>query len=436
MSGVKLHRLSKRVQIWRDYVTELDLRLCEVMLLRRAIKRCCVGHRLYYTNVRNLSSCDSDGSEEDRKALEVASRALLCANLDHSLNKTQREKEGAFNPILQNLRALNFFMKSNYVEADAILQDVVELMRGPMMGLQSDSYIDIGGVLSDLGLVHMSQGKWKDAELVMKRSLMMATKAYKVNVHLHTGVLANLCELYRRTLDAEKATSFADKLLVELNNSKGGHEMSTKSRWGGDGVHSSYSWLWSDLCMSDIRSAQLYFAVARANANFRSVAEATIHFNSGFRAMSVHIESFTTVRVHGVAEIEAVGGSLAHIYPVFVQGCIDLATVKAINASKGSPISPKPDYLAAVCKQLAPLSGEGLGIGSDWEPLMATALAVIQGKEGNISKEAVDYLMISYNAAKDYIKAHSGGEGATGVIETGPRHVVGLALLDARFHME
>ena len=68
--------------------------------------------------------------------LEIASRALLCANLDHTLQKTQSEEEGRVNPLLQNLRALNSSMRSNYVEADAILQDVVALMEGPMMGLQ------------------------------------------------------------------------------------------------------------------------------------------------------------------------------------------------------------------------------------------------------------------------------------------------------------
>lgn len=407
-----------------------------VMRFRRIVRFCDLSsHRQYYANARSLSS--SDDSDEARQALEAASRALLCADLDHHLTKTQSEREGTFNPVLQNLRALNFVMKSDYVEADAILQDVVELMRGPMMGLQSDSYIDIGGVLSDLGLVHMLQGKMKDAELSMKRSLMMATKAYKVNVHLHTGVLANLCELYRRTLDADKATSFSDRLLVELNNSKGGHELSTKSRWGGDGVHSNYGWLWSDLCFSDIRSCQLYFAVARTSANFRSAAEATIHFNSGFRAMHVHIESFTTVRVHGVDEIEAVGGSLAHIYPTFVQGCIDLATTKAVSNSDSTSF-PTPDYLALVCRHLAPHSGKGLGIESRGEALMDMALAVIQGKEGTISREASAYLMRSYLAAEDHIRAHGGGDKACAgtVIETGTRHVMGLALLDARFHLE
>lgn len=383
---------------------------------------------------------------DDRMALEEASRALLCADaMVDGLPLTKKEQDRTRpNPILQNVRALTYLLKSDprsHTEANVMLQDLVELMRGPMMGMTSDSYIDIGGILCDLGLTYMSQGKIKDAEQAMKRSLMMATKAYRVNVHLHTGVLANLTELYRRNLDIDKATSYADKLLVELNNSKGGggHEMSTKSRWGGDGEFGeNYSWLWSDLCFSDIRSIQFYFSVARANANFRSAAEAYIHFNSGFRAMNTHLESFTTVRVHGVKEIEAVGGSIAHVYPSFVQGCIDLAAVKATSTS-GSSSSPKPDYLAKVCQQVAPKSGKDVDISSDWQSIMNMAREVIDGNEGGISDGAAAYLKQSYTVAEEYIQLHTGTAPSTkdkGVIETGQRHIMGLALLDARFHME
>ena len=69
---------------------------------------------------------------------------------------------------------------------------------------------------------------------------------------------------------------------------------------------------------------------------------------------------------------------------------------------------------------------------------MAMVLALIQGKEGEISKEASRYLMKSYLAAEGHIQAHGGEEKACAstVIETGQRHVMGLALLDARFHVE
>lgn len=381
--------------------------------------------------MRNRGLSSSDLSVVDRKAFEECTRSLLCCNFTHDLSWAENETS-APNVILQNLRALQFMGRRDLSNAESCLEECVEVLRGPMMGTTSDSYVDMGGILVDLAIC--KQNNTKDMESTLKRAFMMVSKAYKVNTHLSAGVQANLCEYYRRNSKVDQATSLADQLMLSLNNSHGGHELSTKSRWGGEGLHGhNYDFLWSDLCASDLRCAQYYFTVGRCAGNFRSGSEACVHFNRGFQALNVHYESFSTTRINGVPEMEAVGGSLAHILPTFVEACIDLAAVKATSAEKKVIIVDKMDYLGKICEHLVPEHSPQVGIGSSSEELLALVHSITAKPGAHVSQAVIDYLKPSLEAAEDTIATHK--KGSEAVIQVGERYVTGLALMDARFHL-
>jgi hypothetical protein len=347
---------------------------------------------------------------------------------------TENEKESAPNVMLQNLRALHHLKRREFSQAESVLEECIEMLRGPMVGMTSDEYIDLGGILVDLA---HAKSDIKDKESNLKRALMMTSKAYRINVHLHAGVQANLCEFYRRAQREDESCSLADQLLLSLNSSFGGNDLSTKSRWGGDGEHGeNYDFLWSDLCLSDMRSAQFYFTVARSCGNFRSASEALLHFNNGFRALSVHVEAFSTTRIHGVPELKSVGGSLAHAVPTFVEGCIDLATVKGVSKDSKIIFVDKADYLTLLCSKIAPTFAGSIGMDSSSEELLTLVRHLIDGKECDMSDGAVKHLSDSYNAAKACMGEDKNVKKKNKLsLDVGDRHIVGLALLDARFHL-
>ena len=386
-----------------------------------------------YVGRRKLSSIP------DRQAFESACRSLLLCNFDAPIpaEEWNLESVSAPNIMIQNIRALQYLGRKDLDMAEASLEQCIEALRGPMMGTTSDSYVDMGGILVDLA---MSKSDEKEKENTLKRAFMMVSKAYKVNTHLNAGVQANLCEFYRKNSNIDQACTLADQLLLSLNSSHGGHEMSTKSRWGGDGMHGhNYDFLWSDLCFSDLRSAQYYYTVGRTCGNFRSASEACIHFNRGFQALSVHIEAFLTTRINGVPEMAEIGGSLAHMIPTFVEGCIDLATVKATSAERKIVIVDKVDYLRKVCTHLLreyyPDTAD-VGIGSSSEELLALVRAIMDGERGDVTTEAITFLKPSLEAAEKCIAAHKQRqEGASAPIDVGDRSMTGLALMDARFHL-
>jgi hypothetical protein len=384
---------------------------------------------------RNISS--EPEVPVDRKAFEECTRSLLCCNFTHELNwNNKNDLISTQNVMLQNLRALQFLGRNDLSQAESCLEQCIEVLRGPMMGTTSDSYVDMGGILVDLAVCKSDK---KDMENTLKRAYMMISKSYKVNTHLSAGVQANLCEFYRRNLKVDQSTSMADQLLLSLNSSHGGHEMSTKSRWGGEGLHGhNYDFLWSDLCASDLRSAQYYFTVGRCAGNFRSASEACIHFNRGFQALIVHYEAFVSTRINGVPEMEAVGGSLAHMLPTFVEGCIDLATVKAISSEKKMIIVDKVDHLERICELLVPEHAPQVGISSTPKDILTLVRSITAKPGEHVSQAAIDYLLPSLRAAEESIASSQSGtqeNGAEAAMQVGNRYVTGLALLDARFHL-
>ena len=68
------------------------------------------------------------------------------------------------------------------------------------LGSTSDSYIDIGGSICDLGFMLMLNGETVPAEKQLKRALLMVDRSYRPDKHLRLSILCNLAILYSKTV--------------------------------------------------------------------------------------------------------------------------------------------------------------------------------------------------------------------------------------------
>ena len=211
------------------------------------------------------------------------------ASLRHLLQRQNFLAKGIFNHVLhddlnpfeKNSLAIAHYYSMEYDAAKSLQCGVLDDFT-KRLGSTSDSYLDIGGSLNDLGVIEMSTGNITIAEKHFKRALLMAERSYRVDERLRGTLLCNLAECYRLGHDTERSLQNADSVVQLMNKIRNGASPGRNNF----SRETSINFLWAKHLFPAFRMSQSYMIAGRCIGTQRNFEEGLIYFNTSFEILS------------------------------------------------------------------------------------------------------------------------------------------------------
>ena len=321
------------------------------------------------------------------------------------------EDTSTFNLMHTSIRAIAFLQMHQLQEADTLYRDTIDYLKSSMpLGQTSDSFVDIAGTYNDHAICLAQLGQYDDALARVKRALHMSKMSYRVDQHLVSCLQGNVIEILRARFVAEgssnrqiadEALNRAKSLVLTLNNGS--------NRLNLEGNAS----LWSEKVFSSLRRASLYFTVGRTIGSLDThkfaVEEAIVYYNSGFQQLLELAEVLPKIDTN----TKQCSSEYVFLRNAIQENLFDIAHLRN-NSSPSRVVRSSPrgnDNLAALMEIIK--VGNGIRLDSPSNTLKATALEL--STSSYFDAERCD----SSNSSSIPFRSH----------------FIGLALLDAHFHL-
>lgn len=186
----------------------------------------------------------------------------------------------SLNPFEKNVLALlNYYTDSTH-DAEKLQGSVVDGFTS-RLGKTSDSYTDIGGGLSDLGVMASANGDNFAALKHFKRALLMAERSYRVDDHLRSCLICNMAETHRKMRNTDESLASADRLIDILNRLKYGDIQ----KWNLNNSADTYQLRWTKIIFPIIRTVQMYVTAGKCIGIQRNHEEGVIYMSTGIELL-------------------------------------------------------------------------------------------------------------------------------------------------------